>query len=173
MVQEISIEEFKKALDEKRQGQLFIDVRTPAEYEAEHIEGVRNVPIDNLNGFEQELREAQDIYAHCQSGNRTEQACNVLQRMNPDARIHKMQGGLSKWKQRELPVATGERKVVSIQRQVQITAGSLIIIGFIFGMVSPIWNLLSAGVGVGFVYAGVTGTCGMANILSKMPWNRS
>jgi hypothetical protein len=43
------------------------------------------------------------------------------------------------------------------------------VLGFI---VSPYFIGLSAFVGAGLVFAGVTDTCGMGMIIAKMPWNR-
>lgn len=60
-----------------------------------------------------------------------------------------------------------------ILRQVQLVAGSLILLGVTLGtLVSPYFLGIAAFVGAGFVFAGATGTCGMATLLAKLPHNR-
>ena len=58
-------------------------------------------------------------------------------------------------------------------RQVQIAAGSLVLLGLgLCSWVAPAWILLSWFVGAGLVFAGISGFCGMARLLALMPWNR-
>ena len=62
---------------------------------------------------------------------------------------------------------------IELQRQVQIAAGSLALLGVILGAtVSPLFYALAGLVGAGLTFAGLTGTCGMARLLQLMPWNR-
>lgn len=71
-----------------------------------------------------------------------------------------------------LPVVRG-KKAVSLERQVRITAGSLVLIGAILGyFVHPYWIGLSAFIGAGLAFAGITDTCGMGMMLARMPWNQ-
>ena len=71
-----------------------------------------------------------------------------------------------------LPVVRG-KKAVSLERQVRIAAGSLVVIGVALGLlVHPVLFGLSGFVGAGLVFAGVTDTCGMGMMLARMPWNR-
>ncbi|MBL0811046.1 DUF2892 domain-containing protein, partial [Klebsiella michiganensis] len=60
-----------------------------------------------------------------------------------------------------------------LMRQVQIVAGALILLGVALGYAfSSGFFLLSAFVGAGLTFAGITGFCGMARLLALMPWNR-
>jgi rhodanese-related sulfurtransferase len=60
-----------------------------------------------------------------------------------------------------------------LMRQVQIAAGSLILLGLILSnTVAPAWIILTWFVGAGLTFAGVSGFCGMARLLAVMPWNR-
>jgi rhodanese-related sulfurtransferase len=154
-----------------------IDVRTPAEFESIHAEGARNLPLDRLSADAVcEVAGTRDgkIYIICHSGMRATKACEQLR----DAGIENVvciEGGTQAWEKAGLPVVRGKRKVIAIIRQVQICAGSLILIGVIAAAVTgnPWWTLLSGFVGAGLVFAGVTDTCGMAMLLAKMPWNQS
>jgi len=84
-----------------------------------------------------------------------------------------LDGGLDAWRKANLPVEEDRSQPLEIMRQVQIAAGSLVLIGVLLGLtVAPGWFGLSGFVGAGLVFAGTTGWCGMAHLLSIMPWNR-
>ncbi len=54
----------------------------------------------------------------------------------------------------------------------QIAAGGLTLLGVILGYtVHGGFFLISGFVGAGLMLAGMTGFCGMARLLEKMPWN--
>src|SRR5690606_5318800 len=62
---------------------------------------------------------------------------------------------------------------LELQRQVMIAAGSLVLLGVLLGYaLSPWLFLLSGFVGAGLIFAGISGFCGMALLLQRMPWNR-
>ena len=85
-----------------------------------------------------------------------------------------MEGGLDAWKRAGLPVVADRRQPLELMRQVQIVAGSMVVLGVVLGaLVTPWLFLLSGFVGAGLIFAGVTGTCGLANVLRNMPWNRA
>ncbi|KYP16393.1 rhodanese-like domain-containing protein [Flavihumibacter sp. CACIAM 22H1] len=66
-----------KALREA--GALIVDVRTPAEYEAGHIPGSSNIPLDQLKKQLAVLKkEGKAIIAVCRSGNRSALAVSQL-----------------------------------------------------------------------------------------------
>lgn len=72
-----------------------------------------------------------------------------------------------------LPTEQAQSNVIGIQRQVQISAGSLVLLGVILGTwLHPGWYGLSAFVGAGLTFAGLSNTCAMALLLARMPWNR-
>ena len=84
-----------------------------------------------------------------------------------------VEGGTNAWVASGLPVVRG-RKTISIERQVRIGAGSLVVIGAVLGWrVHPAFYILSGAVGAGLVFAGVTDICGLAIVLAQAPWNRS
>jgi rhodanese-related sulfurtransferase len=84
-----------------------------------------------------------------------------------------VEGGTSACETAGMKVARSGRKVMSLERQVRICAGGLVVLGAVLGhFVDPVWHVLSGFIGAGLVFAGVTDTCGMAMMLAKMPWNQ-
>ena len=166
----ISLESFKNVLKEAPDSVLCIDVRTPAEYRSVHIEGVRNIPLADLSSHIEELKKYTKVYVHCKSGGRTDTACTQLEQAGIDSAV-KIEGGIDDWVQKGLPVIKG-KQTISIMRQVQISAGGLTLFGVILGFTMDTnWFFLSGFIGAGLLFAGLSGTCGMAAVLSKMPWN--
>jgi rhodanese-related sulfurtransferase len=150
-----------------------IDVRTPAEFRELHAAGARNVPLDRLDPAA--VVRARDgegpLYVICRSGSRGRLACEkFLAAGFPD--VVNVEGGTLAWAECGLPVVRG-RKAISLERQVRIAAGSLVLLGVLLGwLVHPVLVGLAAFVGAGLVFAGVTDTCGMGLLLARMPWNR-
>lgn len=158
------------------QGDLdLIDVRTPAEFRQTHARPARNAPLDALdpdNVMQARNGSAdQPLYVICQSGNRSTKACERFVAAG-HTNIVNVEGGTSAWDRAGLPVVRG-KKTISLERQVRIAAGFLVLLGSVLGFfVHPYFIGLSAFVGAGLIFAGVTDTCGMAMALAKMPWNQ-
>ena len=151
-----------------------IDVRTPAEFREVHAAMAGNVPLDELDPAA--LLKGRNgngpLYFICRSGGRAGKACEKLAAAGC-ASVVNVEGGTTAWVEAGLPVVRG-KKAVSLERQVRIAAGSLVLLGAAMGFwVSPYWIGLSAFVGAGLVFAGVTDTCGMAMLLARLPWNRA
>ena len=150
-----------------------IDVRTPVEYREVHLEFARNVPLDRLDpaALAGDRRPGEPLYVICKSGGRGRQACEKLAAAGcPD--VVNVEGGTQACVEAGLPVVRG-KKAVSLERQVRIAAGLLVLLGAALGwFVHPAFVGLSAFVGAGLVFAGVTDTCGMGMLLARMPWNR-
>lgn len=116
---------------------------------------------------------AEQVIFHCQSGKRTQNAANKLSAIAAPAQVWLLEGGIDGWKAAGLPVAKDSSQPLPLMRQVQIAAGSLALLGVILGYaVNSAFFLLSGFVGAGLILAGLTGFCGMARLLDKMPWNR-
>jgi len=152
-----------------------IDVRTPVEYREIHAEPARLVPLDSLDP--QALMNARNgtkalpLYTICRSGSRGQQAAEKFH-ASGFTNVVNVEGGTLAWEQAGLPVVRG-KKAVSLERQVRMAAGSLVVLGTSLGaFVNPWFLALSAFVGAGLVFAGVTDTCGMGMILARMPWNQ-
>lgn len=151
-----------------------LDVRTPAEFREVHVAGARNVPLDQLDPAavaRDRAGSAGPLYVVCRSGSRGKQACEKLLAAGV-ANVVNVEGGTLACVEAGLPVVRG-KKAVSLERQVRIAAGSLVVLGSALGaFVDPAFLGLAAFVGAGLVFAGVTDTCGMALLLARMPWNR-
>jgi rhodanese-related sulfurtransferase len=152
-----------------------IDVRTPAEFRACHAIFAENCPLDSLDptSLAASCGEATgpSIYMICQKGGRGATACAKL-RAAGVANVVNVEGGTAAWEQAGLPVVRG-RKSISLERQVRIAAGVLVLIGSALGyFVHPYFLGLAAFIGAGLTFAGVTDTCGMGLLLARMPWNQ-
>jgi rhodanese-related sulfurtransferase len=151
-----------------------IDVRTPVEYREVHVEIARNVPLDQLDAAA--LMQARNgsanepLYIICRSGSRGHQACEKFLKAG-FSNVVNIEGGTMACVEAGLPVVRG-KKAVSLERQVRIAAGSLVLLGAALSFVHPAFIGLSAFVGAGLVFAGITDTCGMGMMLARMPWNQ-
>ena len=149
---------------------FLLDVRSALEFESERIEGARLVPLDELEARVDEVPDGQDIMVVCRTGVRATIAAEALARAGRRARV--LDGGMLAWKRAGLPVRQG-RKRLPVDRQVQLVAGTMVLAGVALGtLVSPWFLAISAFFGAGLTFAGATGTCGLALMLMKMPWNR-
>ncbi len=151
-----------------------IDVRTPMEFREVHVSFARNVPLDQLDPSQVQAfgnGSNQPLYVICRSGSRGKQACEKLI-ASGKTNVVNVEGGTLAWEQAGLPVIRGA-KAISLERQVRIVAGLLVLVGTVLGYFAhPYWIGLAAFVGAGLVFAGVTDTCGMGLILARMPWNQ-
>lgn len=151
-----------------------IDVRTPVEFREVHVSFARNVPLDQLASTAITAGRpgaAEPLYVICQSGARGKQACENLLAAGYTSVVN-VNGGTKAWVEAELPVVRGQ-KAISLERQVRIAAGTLVLIGALLGCFAhPYWIALPAFVGAGLVFAGITDACGMGMLLARMPWNQ-
>jgi len=147
-----------------------IDVREPIEYATGHIAGSLNVPLSRLD--QADLPQGALVLV-CQSGNRSARGVRLLLERGWQHPVSDLQGGLPSWEAAGLPLRRLKNAPLPLMRQVQIAAGSLVLLGLILSSsVAPAWILLSWFVGAGLVFAGISGFCGMARLLALMPWNR-
>ena len=151
-----------------------IDVRTPAEFREVHLENARNVPLDQLdaNSFMKARNGAgrEPLYLVCKAGPRSAKACEKFIEAGFENAIS-VEGGTSACVAAGLPVVRG-KETMSLERQVRIAAGSLVLAGVLGSLWYQPLIGLSAFVGAGLVFAGVTDTCGMGMLLARMPWNK-
>lgn len=168
---QINVKEIKNKLDNGEQLML-IDVRSRPEYHSERVDTpcLCNQPLDKIEALSAD--KSATLYLLCQTGHRSQQAQERLL----DAGYHKVisiTGGLDAWKREQYPI-TKTPGSFPIIRQVQIAAGALVLAGSVAAItVNPTWMWLPAFVGAGIVMAGITGYCGMALMLARMPWNKS
>ncbi len=159
------------------QGPLtLLDVRTPAEFAQVHIPQAQSAPLDSLNPEKLEedgkVNRAEPLYLICRTQNRSKVAAGAFEKAG-FTHVIVVEGGTSGWDGAGYPVVRGTGKVISLERQVRIAAGSLVVLGVLLAwLVSPLFVLLSAFVGAGLVFAGVTDTCGLGLLLARAPWNQ-
>jgi len=149
-------------------GARLIDIRGRDEFARVRAPGAENRPLDELDTVEDDG----PVVFLCRSGMRTAgNAAKLAACCHGEAYI--LDGGLNAWQAAGLPVEEDRGAPLELLRQVQIAAGSLVLIGVVLGFVwSPVLFGLSAFVGAGLVMAGASGWCGLAHLLAIMPWNR-
>lgn len=151
-------------------GARLIDIRGPDEHARERIPGAMNVPLDRIADLP---RDERPVIFHCKSGMRTAANAAQLGAAAGDAPAYVLAGGIDAWRSAGQVIISDRAQPLEILRQVQIAAGALVLIGILLGLfIAPGFFGLSAFVGAGLIFAGVTGWCGMATLLRVMPWNR-
>lgn len=169
-LQEINAFTLKQWLDKNEA--LLIDVREPGEFTGEHIAGAKLISLSQFDPTVIPQDSNKKIVLQCQSGNRSSQAAQKMFEAGFTEVFH-LQGGLPTWKAAGYPTKVNKNAPISMFRQVQIVAGSLVFLGTILGaFVSPWFLILSGFVGAGLVFAGTTNTCAMAMLLAKLPYNQ-
>ncbi|MET8554293.1 rhodanese-like domain-containing protein [Streptomyces sp. NPDC004959] len=153
-----------------------VDVRSPGEFAVGHLPGAYNVPLDQLDRAVPVLRETTgdgDLLVVCAAGPRSETARSRLAERGVAAAA--LSGGTDAWAEEggdlELS-AGGSRTPWDMNRQVRFTAGSLVLLALLAGRKTPKARLLAVGIAGGLVYSGLSGSCGMATVLGKLPFNR-
>lgn len=151
-------------------GARLVDIRDADEHARERIPGALNLPLARISDL---AADGRPVIFHCRSGMRTAANAAQLQTAAAGAPAYLLEGGIDSWRRAGFATVADRRQPLEIMRQVQITAGALVLAGVLLGwLVAPGFFGLSAFVGVGLMFAGTTGWCGMANLLRVMPWNR-
>ncbi len=168
----VTPEQAKRLIDE---GAILIDIREADEHARERIPGAHHLALSKLDEADLAVHQGKPVIFHCRSGARTlSNAGRLADRFSGDCDAYVVEGGLDAWRRAGLPVATNRRAPLELQRQVQIGAGSMALIGTLLGLtVSPWFFVIPLLIGGGLTVAGVTGFCGMAMLLMRAPWNRA
>ena len=156
------------------QGALLVDIRERDEHARERIPGASCVPVSQLADAPL-LRGAAGrvVLFHCRSGMRTQANAAALQAAT-GCEAYVVEGGLDAWKRAGLPVTGDAGAPLELGRQVQVTVGALLLVASaLAATVSPWFVLVDAALGAGLLFAGVSGFCGMARLLARMPWNHA
>jgi len=154
-------------------GALLIDIRSADEHARERITQARHIPMSRINDGDLDIGAATTVIFHCRSGNRTRLNARSLVDCAHGCAAYILDGGLDAWKKAGLPIEADFSQPLELQRQVQIAAGSLILLGTLLGAwVSPWFYIVPGFFGAGLIFAGITGFCGLARVLLAMPWNR-
>ncbi len=167
--------ELQRRLAEGGPAQL-LDVRTPGEFAAVHVPGAKLIPLDDLDpaAFQQQRGGGEKpVYVLCQSGGRARKAIEKLERAGVHGCVL-VAGGTQGWMDAGLPVERSRSNVLPLMRQVQIIVGFISAVGAVLALaVNPLFAIIPLLTGCGLLFAGMTGLCGMALLLAKMPWNRA
>lgn len=167
---QISPREASELLANPNGNYLLLDVRTDGEFAHLHATGATSLPLHTMSRESMQLLNGKKIICICQKGRRGEQAATTLIQ-NGFGPVYNIVGGTEAWEHDGLSVQRG-KQAVSLERQVRIVAGLLVVIGIAAGnFVSPYFLYLSLFVGCGLVFAGVTDTCAMGSLLARCPWN--
>ena len=167
----LSPAELRDFLDSGARSQI-LDVRSYPEFAAGHLHGARLLPLDEMPRRLGEIDRTRPVVVVCRTGKRSAQAREALASAGIE-QVSDLAGGLNAWQEAGLPVEKSARVPWSLERQVRVVAGSLVLLGIVFGFLAhPAFFGLSAFVGAGLVFAGVTDWCGMGLLLARMPWNR-
>lgn len=167
-VEKISVKEF---LDlQKKEKVKLVDIRTPHEHKRECIDCAENILVEDI--YDADIKEDEVIVLHCQSGNRTNQAASKVAGLTAK-KVYLLDGGLNAWKQHKQPTQKNVKEPLPIMRQVQIIVGFMVLLGVVLSFtVSQYFAILSGFFGAGLLFAGLTGTCGMAVMLEFLPYNK-
>jgi rhodanese-related sulfurtransferase len=148
-----------------------IDVRSPSEFAAGHIPGAINIPMDQIESRLDDLRTAMPIVLICQIGKRARMTAGLLEPCN--LKISILDGGTNTWIQAGLPIVQSSKTRWSLERQVRLGAGLMVLTGSALALsITPHWLFLAAFVGAGLTFAGLTDICLMAELLQRLPWNK-
>ncbi len=159
--------------DEISHGQRpqMIDVRTASEYAGGHIPCAVNIPMDQFEARRNDLRLEDGVVLVCKAGSRAQIVAGWL---GSHAAVRVLAGGTDAWICDGLEVVTSAKTRWSLERQVRLVAGVLVLSGTglaIAGVHGAIW--LALVVGAGLTFAGATDICMMGNLLARMPWNQA
>jgi rhodanese-related sulfurtransferase len=147
-----------------------IDVRTPLEFDGVKLAGAVNIPLDEIQNRAGEIKKDKKLILVCKSGMRAGRAAETLGKYGYEACV--MEGGMTAWQKAGLPVCAGKERL-SLERQVQLTIGLMVLTGVILGFtVNKLFFLIPGFIGCGLTFAGLTGTCALALLIAKAPWNK-
>lgn len=147
-----------------------VDVRSAAEFRSGHLPGAYNIPLEELEGRIGDLDRSRPLLLVCQSGQRAELAARRLAQLGIASDV--LEGGTNAWKQARGPLVRSSRTHWSLERQVRLAAGLMVLTGVSLSLsLGRGWISLAAAAGLGLTFAGLTNICGMARLLAIMPWN--
>lgn len=152
---------------------VLFDVREAEEHARERIPGASLSPLSKFDPASLPRDGGLKIVLHCQGGRRSMDAATRLVNA-AGCEAFSLKGGLQAWKAAGLDIHENRKVPISLMRQVQITIGIILLVGTgLAATVSPWFLILPGFIGAGQLFAGLSGTCGLAALLSIAPWNRA
>ncbi len=149
---------------------VLLDVRSPIEFETEHIHNSINVPLSELEAHCEEIPRQGQLVVICRSGKRAERGAYTLSGKGFQPKV--LEGGLLAWRKAGLPVKEG-KKMLPIERQIQLIVGIGVLTGIVLAVFVNPWFLIIPGFfATGLTFAGLSGTCALGIMLGHAPWNK-
>lgn len=168
MISSITVADLQQSANYRQ----LVDVRSATEFATGHIPGALNIPLDQIESRVNDLRSDSPIVLVCQMGKRARMAATLLDSCKLSLTV--LEGGTNAWIQSGLPVVINAKTRWSLERQVRLAAGFLVLLGAALALtVSAQWVFLCAFVGLGLAFAGLTDICPMAELLIRLPWNKT
>ncbi len=153
-------------------GAVLIDIREADEYARERIPDAEHIALSRIENADLSRHNGRPLIFYCRSGARTTANQERLAGLTDHrCEAFRIEGGLEAWRGAGLPTLVDRRRPIDLQRQVQISAGALVVLGVLLALGSPWFLALPMFVGAGLIFAGISGTCGMAHLLRRAPWN--
>lgn len=153
---------------------VLLDVREPAEHAAEKIAGAQLLPLGKVSASTLPDVGGKKVVIHCRSGKRGGMACEKLLAEMPDLDVYNLEGGIASWGAAGFPVQASGTFFLPLDRQVQLSVGLLLIMASVLGyFYSSLFFIMTGLIGCGLTVAGLTGFCGLAMVLARMPWNQA
>ncbi len=152
---------------------VLVDVREVAENQANKINGSHLVPLNQVSLNALPNHQGKKLVIHCHSGKRSQSACQKLLAENPDLEIYNLEGGIMAWNNSGQESEKSDKFFLPLNQQVQLTIGLFVLMGSLLGyLATPAFFIVPAFFGAGLCFAGLSGWCGLAILLAKMPWNQ-
>ncbi|WP_131783079.1 rhodanese-like domain-containing protein [Legionella gresilensis] len=153
---------------------VLLDVREPAEHATKKIAGAHLFPLSQIETGQLPNIDSKKLVLHCQAGKRSTTACQKLMLKHPEVDIYNLEGGIGGWIDSGFPVDKSNQFPLPLEQQVQVFVGTLLVLFSILAwLISPFFIAFTMFLGIGLVFAGISGYCGLAYVLAKMPWNQS
>lgn len=148
-----------------------VDVRRYDDYLNGHADGAVCIPLAELERRAGELPRDTPVDLVCRLGNSSGIALQKLQALGFENAAN-VAGGMEAWKAAGLPVVKRVRPPMSVERQTRLVVGTLVLLGILGSRAAPALLYVSAFMGCGLVFAGLTDWCGLSMLVAKAPWNR-
>lgn len=171
-VKHVSVAEVRAWLEKDAQSMILVDVREPAEHHAVCIAQAKLIPLGEITSDKLPIKNIK-VVLQCRLGGRSEKAGEKLLAEDSGLDVYSMDGGIEAWEKAGYPVKKSGAAALPLDRQTQLMAGFLVLSGTMMGaMIHSWWYVLPGFVGVGLIFTGLTGYCGMTRMLATMPWNQ-
>ncbi len=168
----LSPAEVAARLAQEPTGVRLVDVREPSEHAAGRIAGAQLVPLAVLAAVAASWVREEAVILYCQSGRRSARGLEELAALGFTQATH-LEGGYAAWVANGRATEKDARAPWALERQVRLAVGLLVLLFTLLGLYAhPAFFLLDLAISGGLIFSALTNTCGLALVLTKMPWNR-